>query len=201
MLRKFFTILSLLFFAVGVAHAAILTEGELDLKCQSVSKKTVFHVSRDDEAKALAEEFLTKLGIRATVVICSGASGPHDVAREFLLTSGPDQYFFIALNSLVRMALGDALRGVIGHEVGHLQDKASCAVSLEQENIELSITSETYIACEHAADVVGERLAGRGQVAHALARVATYLRQRQGDNDPKTEDIVFTLYRRISLLR
>ena len=197
MFRSILLALICTFIFIGTSTAAVLSPKELDEHCQKFFGDSGWRTTQDDAVTALSAEFLDKVGIRATPVVCSSGPGYLELLQSKLFYSGFQTYYFVGVNGAMRLEVGNELRGMIAHEVAHL--RADRGVSCGSELKEFGL--ERYITCEHRSDHFGEVLAGQGSVAFALEWVIRYLEEQYGRDDDGAGATNSVLRRRIFLLR
>lgn len=197
MFRSFLFALICAFALVGNSTAAVLTPTELDQHCQKFFRDSGWRTTQDDAVTSFGAEFLDKVGIRATPIVCSSGPGYPELLQSHLFYSGFQTYFFIGVNGEMRIEVSDELRGMIAHEVAHL--RSDRGVSCGRELNEFGL--ERYIACENRADHFADVLAGEGNMALALEWVIQYLKNIHGPNDEGINATISVLHRRIFLLR
>ncbi len=190
-----FLLAVLAYFLIGPVFADPAVDAWAAHKCATVWKGTWQKV-RDDEADAIAREFFAKAGIAATPIICSGRNEPLEFVANARVTREGRDYFFLFLHAEFRLAIGDEIRGVIAHEVGHW-------IAPRGDNCNLYFDFglvDEYITCEHEVDMEGEKLAGVGSVPRALRWVLAYGEKvafEMGDSRPNFHN----LRKRIALLQ
>lgn len=167
-------------------------------RCGAAFNGREWTITEDTEATALATRFLAQAGIRATPIICSAPETVEDPVISRRISAGFETFFFVGIRADFRLEIGEELRGVIAHEVGHQLTDGTVTC---WKYLEVMHDPERYVECEHAADRAADLLAGRGQMKRSLEWLHRFLVATLGARELAHRDELFLIQRRIFLLR
>lgn len=196
MIRTFVMIVALILSVSAFATESVSAAPQ-DRECGLIFGASDWRMVRDVQAAEITKELLSKAGIVATPVICTGNSDPFVFLQAQMKQRGSEKFFFVAFDESFRQALTTDVRAAVAIEIARVMPGAgtSCDVHLKVRD------AAAYNACEHANDVRAARLVGHDSVDRMLRALHHYVLVKLMDiHGGKADRLMMRLHGRIILL-